>query len=36
MKFISIKTGLQWRKEKSFLAMNFWDLRQMLKDRKEK
>jgi hypothetical protein len=36
MKFISIKTGLQWRKEKSFLAINFWDLRQMLKDRKEK
>jgi hypothetical protein len=36
MKFISDKTGLQWRREKSFLAMNFWDLRQMLKDRKEK
>lgn len=32
MKFIEQKTGLKWRREKSILAMNLWDLRQFIRD----
>lgn len=36
MAFIEEKTGLSWRKEKSFLSLNLGDLRQMLRDRRQK
>lgn len=35
MQFIEKKTGLKWRREKSILAMNLWDLRQLIRDFKE-
>ncbi len=33
-KFIEQKTGLTWRREKSFLSMSIYDIRQMLRDMK--
>lgn len=32
MKFMGDRTGLKWRREKSILAMNLWDLRQVIRD----
>lgn len=36
MAFIEEKTGLTWRREKSILSMNLWDVKQLIKDHKEK
>lgn len=36
MKFMEQKTKLAWRREKGFLSLTFWDLRDMLRDRKQK
>lgn len=35
MKFLEGKTGLKWRREKSLLSMNLWDLRQIIRDIRE-
>ena len=35
-KFMEEKTGLKWRAEKSFLSMSIYDIRQTLKDMREK
>ena len=32
MKFVEGKTGLSWRREKSLLSLNLWDLRQLWRD----
>ena len=34
--FIGEKTGLAWRREKAFLSLNLYDLRQLLRDLREK
>ena len=34
--FVGEKTGLTWRREKSILSLNLYDLRQLLRDLKEK
>lgn len=36
MKFMEKKTGLKWRRERSLLSMNLWDLRQILRDARGK
>ncbi len=36
MKFLMEKTDLKWKKEKSLLSMNLWDLRDMMKERRAK
>lgn len=36
MQFLEQKTHLTWRRERGFLSMTLWDLRQMLRERKEK
>ena len=35
-RFLEEKTGLSWRREKSFLNMSLYDFRRMLQDRKKK
>lgn len=36
MAFLAEKTGLAWRREKSILSMNLWDVKQLIKDHKER
>lgn len=36
MAFIEEKTGLSWRREKSLLSMNLWDVKQLIKDHKQR
>ena len=36
MQFIAEKTGLNWQQRKSFLALNFYDIRQSLRDMRRK
>lgn len=35
-KFLAEKTGLEWRREKSFLSMSIYDIRRMLRDARGK
>ena len=35
-KFLEEKTGLTWRREKSFLSMSIYDLRQTFRDMRGK
>ena len=36
MGFLAEKTGLQWRKEKAFLSLNVYDIRQIIRDARGK
>jgi hypothetical protein len=35
-RFMEEKTGLKWRREKSFLSMSIYDMRQALRDMRGK
>lgn len=36
MRFVSEKTGIEWKKEQALLSMNFYDIRRMFSERNKK